>query len=105
MPGKHANFVDIFLIKLAAELQEHRKINNHTIKFVNDQQPLYGLIYSPSPIELETLKVYNNKNLANGIIKLFKSLAVGSIFFDQKPDNSLRLYIDYHSLNYLTIKN
>ena len=53
----------------------------------------------------ETLKAYIENNLANGFIKFFKSSIRVSIFFDKKPDGSLRLYIDYQGLNNLTIKN
>ena len=81
------------------------KINNHAIELVDDQQPLYGSIYSLGPVELKTLKAYIKNNLANGFIKPSKSLARALIFFDKKLDNSLRLCIDYQGLNNLTIKN
>ena len=81
------------------------EINNYTIKLVDNWQPLYGYIYSLRPIKLETLKAYIKNNLANNFIKLSKSLAGAPIFFNKKPDGSLRLYMDYQSLNNLTIKN
>ena len=56
-------------------------------------------------MKLKSLKAYIKNNLANSFIKPFKSLARACIFFDKKPDNSLRLYIDYQGLNNLTIKN
>ncbi len=34
--SKYADFADIFLLKLAADLPKHTGINNRTIKLVND---------------------------------------------------------------------
>ena len=34
--SKYTNFANIFLLKLAVELPKHIRINNHTIKLVND---------------------------------------------------------------------
>ncbi len=105
VPSEYANFADVFLPKLAAELSEHTGINDHAIELVDDWQPPYGSIYSLGPMELETLKAYIENNLANGFIRPSKSPAGALIFFDKKPDGSLRLCIDSQGLNNLTIKN
>ncbi len=105
VPSKYANFVNVFSPKLAIELPEYTRINDHAIELVNDRQPPYGPIYNLRLMELETLKAYIKNNLANGFIKSFKSPARAPIFFDKKPDGSLRLYMDYQGLNNLTIKN
>ncbi len=105
VPNEYANFVDVFSPKLAAKLPEHTGINNHAIKLVDDWQPLYGLIYSLGLVELETLKAYIENNLANSFIRPSKSPAGAPILFNKKPDNSLRLCVDYRGLNNLTIKN
>ncbi len=81
------------------------EINNHAIELVDDLQPSYGPIYNFRPVELEILKAYIENHLTNGFIKPSKSPAEASILFDKKPDGSLRLYVDYQSLNNLTIKN
>lgn len=52
----------------------------------------------------EILKGYIKNNLANNFIKSSKFLD-GALFFDQKSDKNLRLYVDYQNLNNLTIKN
>ena len=80
-------------------------MNEHVIKLEEDQQPLFGPIYSLGPIELETLKTYIETNLANSFIQHSKSPVRASIFFDRKPDRSLHLYVDYRGLNNITIKN
>ncbi len=56
-------------------------------------------------MELETLKVYIENNLASGFIRPSKSPAGAPILFDKKSDGSLRLCVDYRGLNNLTIKN
>ncbi len=105
VPSKYADFADVFLPKLAAELQEHTGINDHAIKFVDDWQTPYSPINSLGPMKLETLKAYIENNLASGFIRPSKSPAGAPIFFDKKPDDSLRLCVDYQGLNNLTIKN
>ena len=80
-------------------------MNEHAIKLKDDEQPLFGLIYSLGPVKLKMLKMYIEINLANGFIRPFKSLAGASILFDWKPDASFYFYIDYQDLNNITIKN
>ena len=71
------------------------EINNCAIKWVNDRQLPYNTIDSLESIELKTLKVYIKDNLANCFIRPFKSPIKAFIFFDKKPNNSLRLCVDY----------
>ncbi len=80
-------------------------INNHAIELMDNRQPSYGPIYSLGPVELETLKVYIENNLANGFIKPSKSPTKAPIFFNKKSDDNLRLCVDYQDFNNLTIKN
>ena len=87
VPAEYADFVDVFSPDLASELPEHTGINDHAIKLVNGQQPLYGPIYTLGPVEPS------------------KSPTGAPFFFDQKLDGSLWLYVDYTGLNNLTIKN
>ena len=102
--SKYADFADIFSPKLAADIPEYMEINDHAIELVDDQQHSYGPIYSLDSIELERLKTYIENNLASGFIKPFKSPARALILFDKKPDNSLRLCMDYQDFNNLIIK-
>ena len=97
--SKYADFADIFSLKLATELLKYMRINDHAIKLVDDWQPLYGLIDSSSPMELETLKAYIENNQTNGFIRPFKSPAGALILFDKKLDYSLKLCVDYWGLN------
>ena len=104
--AKYSDLVDVFSPDLTSELLEHTGINNHAIELVDKcHQPPYGPIYSPEPIELETLKAYIETNLANGFIRLSKSPAGAPILFNRKSDSFLRLCVNYQGLNNLTIKN
>ena len=80
-------------------------MNEHAIKLEESKQPPFRPIYSLGPVELETLKTYIETNLANGFIRPSKSPVRAPILFDRKPDESLRLCVDYRGLNNITIKN
>lgn len=58
VPSKYADFADVFLFKLAIELPKHTEINDYAVKLVNNQQPLFGLIYSLDLVKLKMLKTY-----------------------------------------------
>ncbi len=103
VPRKYADFVDVFSPKLAAKLPKHTGINDHAIKLVDNQQPPYGPIYSLGPVKLETLKAYIENNPASNFIWSSMSPTGVPIFFNKKPDGSLRLCVDYWGLNNLTI--
>ncbi len=105
IPSEYAAYADVFLFDLAMELPENTGINEHAIELVKDKQPPYGPIYSPSPVELETLKTYIEIYLKTGFIGLFKSHPYAPLLFDKKPDGILRLCVNYRGLNNLTIKN
>ena len=106
VPAEYSDFADVFSPDLASELPEHTGINDHAIELVDGcQQPPYGPIYSLGPVEPETLKAYIETNLANRFIRPSKLPAGAPILFDQKSDGSLRLCVNYQSLNNLTIKN
>ena len=102
VPVEYADFADVFSPDLASELFEHTGINDHAIELVDGQQPPYGPIYNPGPVELETLKAYIETYLANGFIRPSKSPAGAPILFDRKSDGSLRLCV--WSRNNLTMK-
>ena len=86
------------------ELPENTDINKPAIELIKGKQPLYELIYSLKPVELEALKTYIETYLKTGFIWASKSPTGAIIFFDKKPDRTLYLYVDYRGLNNLTIK-
>ena len=103
--AEYSDFADVFSPDLASELPEHNGINDHAIKLVDGQQPTYVYIYSLGLMELETLKTYIETNLAKKFIRPSKFPAGAPILFNQKLDSFLRLCVDYHGFNNLTIKN
>ncbi len=105
LSSKYADFANVFLSKLTMKLRKYIDINNHTIKFVDNQQPLYGLIYNLDLVKLETLKAYIENNLTNSFIKSPKSLVRTPILCNQKLNKSLKLCVKYQGLNNLIIKN
>lgn len=44
--SKYGDFANVFSPKLAAKLSKHTRIYHYAIKLVDNQQPLYSLIYS-----------------------------------------------------------
>ena len=65
---QYSNFLDVFLEEKALILLAAINLNKYDIKLQKDQQLPYKLIYSLGLIELKTLKIYIEINLANGFI-------------------------------------
>ena len=105
VPAEYSNYSNVFSVENAAELLENIEVNEHATKLEEGQQPPFGSIYSLSLVELETLKTYIKINLANGFIRPFKSPIGASIFFDQKPNGTFCLCVNYWGLNNIIIKN
>ena len=51
------------------------------------------------------MKDYIKNYLANGFIRPSQSPAAAPVMFVKRPDGKLRLVVDYHSLNAVTVKN
>ena len=105
VPAEYSDYSNVFSAENVAEIPENTKINEHAIELEEGKQPTFGPIYSLGPVELETMKTYIETNLANGFIRPSKSPAGALILFNQKPDRSFRLCVDYRDLNNITIKN
>lgn len=95
IPAEYADYTNIFSFKLAMELSKNIGINKHAIEPIESKQPPYRLIYALILVELEILKTYIKTHLITGFIPLSKSLATALILFDQKPDGSFGLYVNY----------
>ena len=93
--SEYANFRNIFSLKLVIKLLKNIEINNHVIKLIDDWQFSYTPIYNLSLVKLKILKIYIKNNLANGFIRPFKSPIKVFIFFDKRPNRSLKLCVDY----------
>jgi hypothetical protein len=78
---------------------------NHAINFKKNSIIFYKSIYHFSKRKLTVLKQYLTENKKKDWIRKFKSLIRAPILFILKKDRNLRLYVDYRSLNKITIKN
>lgn len=65
----------------------------------------FGPMCGMSQDELEVLKKYLDDNLAKGFIRPSSSPAASPVLFARTPGGELRLCVDYHALNAITIKN
>lgn len=54
--SRYVDYADVFSSDLAIELLKNTNMNEHIIKLIESKQPSYKLTYSPSLVELETLK-------------------------------------------------
>ena len=58
-----------------------------------------------STVQLATMKGYIWNYLANGFIRPLQSPAAASVMFVKRPDEKLRLVVDYRAINAITFKN
>jgi hypothetical protein len=78
---------------------------DHSIPLEPGSTPSFGSIYSISPTELEILWEYYDIKLRSGFIRHSQSSYGISILFIKKSDDTLYLYVDYHDLNKIMMKN
>ncbi len=89
----------------SAAILPQNKATDHAINLQEGKEPPYGPLYSLSQRELEILREYLERELANGRIQYSTSPAGAPILFVPKQDGSLRLCVDYRALNSVTIKD
>jgi len=78
---------------------------NHEIKLVDDKKLTKQFIYSLSTEKLNALQQYLKENMWKEFIKKSQSSAEYLILFVLKLNESLRLCVDYKTLNNIMIKN
>ena len=66
--------------------------------------PLFGPLYNLYQVEHEVLQEYITATLAKGFLQPSSSSAGANVLFVKKGDDSLRLSVDYRSLNLITQK-
>ena len=69
------------------------------IKTEGDSAPPFGKLYNMSEKELKALKDYIDDMLGKGFIRSSNSPAGAPVLFVKKKDGSLRLCVDYRTLN------
>ncbi|GJP51198.1 hypothetical protein CLOM_g10360 [Closterium sp. NIES-68] len=97
-------FQDILPDDLPDELPPYRT-HQHEIVEEPGSKPTFRAPYWLSPIELADMKKQIEYILAKGLIRPSISPYGAPVLFAPKPDGSLRMCIDYRTLNKQTIKN
>ena len=77
----------------------------HLIPLQPDHKPPYRNPYRLSPLEIAEVKRQIEELLRKGWVEESQSPYGASILFVTKKDGSLRMCVDYRSLNHLTIKD
>ena len=103
VPEAYWDFSDIFSKAKADTLAPHRPYNLK-IALEDSATPPQPLIYSLLNSKLGTLQEFIDKHLNIGFIRLSHSSHGAPILFVKKKDGSLRLCMDFWSLNKVTKK-
>jgi hypothetical protein len=102
---EYHQFLDVFGDRMADTLPPYYTFD-HTIDLKDGMDPLWGLIYALSAVELKALLKYLDEMLKTGKIWASKSLAGALILFVRKAHwKDLRLCIDYLGLNKIKVLN
>jgi len=97
-------FSDVMLKELPHELPSRRQVD-HAIEVMPRVAPPAKAPYRMNHEELKELKVQLEELLAKGYIKPSKSPYGALVLFVHKKDGTLRMCVDYRTLNKVTVKN
>ncbi|MBW0539956.1 hypothetical protein O181_079671 [Austropuccinia psidii MF-1] len=87
----------------ADKLSPHRACDHHIV--LEGSLTPFGVIYSLSNQESDTLRAYIPENLEKGFIQPSSSSTGAPVLFAEKKDGGLHLCVDYRKLNAVTRKN
>ncbi|XP_047267518.1 uncharacterized protein LOC124897941 [Capsicum annuum] len=95
---------DVMLEELPKRLPPRSKVD-HEIELVPGAKPPAMTPYQMSPSELEELRKQLKELLKSDHIRPSKAPFRAPVLFQKKKGGTLRLCIDYHALNKVTVKN
>jgi len=101
---EYHDFLDVFSCKLINTLFEQR-FYDHKIQLQKSKTSTFESLYDMSQNELQVLKKYLKNNLIKDFIQVNSFLAIFLILFVKKSSEELRFYVNYQSLNIMTVKN
>lgn len=101
VPVQFHEFLDVFDKQRSERLPEHRP-HDLAIDLEGEAPPPVGKLYQMSASELRALKEFIDDNLKKGYIRPSKAPCGAPVFFVKKKDGSLRLVVDFRSLNAIT---
>jgi len=104
IPSEYHEFADIFSKTKAQTLSPHHPYDLK-INLEEGAQPPVGPIYSLSASKQEALKEFIEENLNMSFIRPTSSPHSAPVLFVKKKDGSLRLCVNFHSLNRITKKD
>ncbi len=97
-------YTDVFGKDAADRLTSHG-LFDCAIDLIDDAVPKYNRMYRYSATELEIMKKQIKEDLARQFIRSSKSSAVSPVLFVSKKDGSMKMCVDYRSLNQITVRN
>jgi len=103
-PSEYYEFTDIFS-KTKAKVLTSYYLYDLKINLEEGAQPLIGPIYFLSASKQEALKEFIKENLNMCFIQPTLSPYGALVLFIKKKDGSLRLCVDFHSLNHISKKD
>ena len=102
--GPLQDLAEMFFEALSDSLNTHDQVE-HLIELMKGKLPRTGPIYKMSQDELATIRDYLVSALEKKWIRPSSSSTGALVLFVKKPDETLRLCVDYRGLNEITIKN